>query len=144
MSKMAAEHRRINAPPPAFPMPGQRRGCSTQLRTIAARPPFGPSQFEISQSQRYYADLGRWVGAVVADCLVGWDVRGADVLAIFKGYGTERGAVSQKVTMGQAGKVSFAQTPGDGSLAGAEPLAAAAFFEAAVAHYATVGAQASI
>ena len=95
MSKTAAEHRRVKAPPPASPMLRQRRGCSTQRRAIAARPPFRPPGLDISRRQGYYADPGRWVGATVAERPVGWDVRGGDELAIFKGYGTERGAVSQ-------------------------------------------------
>ena len=89
MSKMAAEHRRVNAPP-AFPMLGQRRGCATQLPAIEARPPFRPSRFEIGQRQGYYADPGSWVRAMVAERPVGRDVRGGDVLAIPKGCGTEK------------------------------------------------------
>ena len=95
MSQMTAEHRRANAPPQAFPMPRQRRGCSKQLRAIAARPPFRPFGTEIGQRRVSYADPGRWVGAMVAERSVGWDVRAGDMLAISKGYGTERGAVSQ-------------------------------------------------
>ena len=71
ISKMAAEHRRVAAPLPAFPMLRGRQG------------------------QGYYADPGSVGQATVTDRPVGGDVREGEMLAISRGYGTERGTVSQ-------------------------------------------------
>ncbi len=94
MSKVAGEHRRVNAPPPAFPMLRERMGCSAEPRE--ARPPFRPSRFEIGQRQGYHADPGRAGRAMVAERPAGRDVRGGDILAICRRYGTERGTVPQR------------------------------------------------
>ena len=99
MRKMTAEHRPENAPPPAFPMLRHRRSCSTQLRATSARPPFRPSRCEIGQRRGYYTDPGRWVGAMVAERPVGWDVRAGDMLSILKGCDAERCTVSQEVAI---------------------------------------------
>ena len=95
MSEMAGEHPRVNAPPASFPTLRGRRGCSAQLPAIAARPPFRPSRFEIGQRQGYYADPGRVGRAMAAERPARKDVRDGDMLAIFRGCGTERGTVSQ-------------------------------------------------